>query len=284
MNRRLTTDVSGLGFAEAPRWHDGRLWFVDYFSTAVLRTDFSGPPETFASVEGMPGGLGFLPDGDAIVVSQRSFTLQRIGRDGRLTQYADLSAYARGAANELLVDPQGRAYVGHHGFDFFGGAEPKPSTLLLVESNGRVRVVAEELVFPNGMALTPDGRTLIVAESFAERLTAFDVASDGSLSNQRLWASIPGHTPDGICLDAEGAVWAGSPLTGAFLRVREGGQVLERIDTIDKRWAVACVFGGARRDTLHCITAATTLEGMPKGESEAFVESVQLSVGGAGLP
>jgi len=280
----LNTRVSGLGFAEAPRWRDGHLWFVDYFSNSVLRTNFSGSPEKVAVVEGTPGGLGFLPDGDALVVSQRTFAILRIGGGGVLSAYADLSGYARGAANDMLVDANGRAYVGHHGFDFFGGAELRPSSLLLVEPNGNVRVVAEDVIFPNGMALSGDGRTLILAESFAERLTAFDVASDGSLSNRREWAAVPGHTPDGICLDAEGAVWAASPLSGAFLRVREGGEILDRIDTTDKRWAVACVLGGPRRQTLYCVTAATTLEGMPRGESQAFIETVEAPAPGAGLP
>lgn len=284
MSARLHTRVSGLGFAEAPRWRDGHLWFVDYFSNSVLRTDFSGPPEKVAVVEGTPGGLGFLPDGDALVVSQRALAIQRIGGDGMLSAYADLSGHARGAANDMLVDLSGRAYVGHHGFDFFGGAELRPSSLLLVEPNGSVRVVAEDVIFPNGMALSEDGRTLILAESFAERLTAFDVAGDGSLSNRREWAALPGHTPDGICLDAEGAVWAASPLSAAFLRVREGGEILDRIDTTDKRWAVACALGGPGRQTLYCVTAATTLEGMPRGESQAFIETVEAPAMGAGLP
>lgn len=195
-----------------------------------------------------------------------------------------LSDYARGAANEMLVDAKGRAYVGHHGFDFFGGAELRPSSLLMVEPDGRVRVVAEDVIFPNGMALSGDGRTLILAESFAERLTAFEVAADGSLSGRRQWAAIPGHTPDGICLDAEGAVWVASPLSGAFLRVREGGEITERIDTADKRWAVACALGGPQRKTLYCVTAATTLEGMPRGESQAFIETIEAPAAGIGLP
>ena len=215
---------AGLGFAEAPRWHAGELWFVDYFAGNVQTIDLAGRRRVVAAVPGTPGGLGFLPDGTPLVVSQREFALYAIDKQGRLTRYADLSRFARGAANELLVDGGGRAYVGHHGFDFFGGAPQKPSSLLLVATDGSVREVADGLVFPNGMALTPDGRMLILAESFAARLTAFDVASDGTLGLRREWAQIPGHTPDGICLDAEGAVWLGSPLSGAFLRVQCLGQ------------------------------------------------------------
>lgn len=284
MTARLHMLVSGLGFAEAPRWRDDELWFVDYFSGTVQAVDLAGRRRIVATVPGTPGGLGFLPDGTPLVVSQREFALYAIGSSGALTRYADLAAFARGAANELLVDRAGRAYVGHHGFDFFGGASPQPSSLLLVETDGRIREVTDGLTFPNGMVLSPDGRTLIVAESFAARLTAFDVSDDGSLDARREWARVTGHTPDGICLDAEGAVWLGSPLSGVFLRVREGGDILDRIDVAEGRWAVACVLGGPGRMTLCCITAATTLEGMPQGKSEAFIELADVAIAGAGLP
>ncbi|MFN3389931.1 MAG: SMP-30/gluconolactonase/LRE family protein, partial [Allosphingosinicella sp.] len=200
----LRTIVGGLGFAEAPRWHGGRLWFVDFFAGTVHRATLDGSHEVVARVEGTPGGLGFLPDGTPLVVSQREFRLYRIGAGGALDLHADLSAHCVGAANELFVDRQGRAWVGHHGFDFFGGAEPRPASLLRVEPDGSVHVAAEGLIFPNGTALLPDGRTLIVAESFANRLTAFDLAEDGALSNRRVWAELGDHTPDGICVDAEG--------------------------------------------------------------------------------
>lgn len=278
---QLRTIISGLGFAEAPRWHRGQLWFVDYFAGTVNHTDLAGAVETVARVEGAPGGLGFLPDGTPLVVSQREFRIYRIGGGGELELHADLSEHCAGAANEMIVDEQGRAWVGHHGFDFFGGAELKPSTLLRVDPNGSISKVAEDLIFPNGMAILPDRRTFIVAESFANRLTAFDLAPDGGLSNRRTWAELGDHTPDGICADSEGAVWAGSPMTGAFVRVREGGEIAEQIETLDKRWAVACAFVGDDLRTLACITAATTLEDMPQGKSEAFVELADVDVAGA---
>ena len=267
---RLHTLVDGLGFPEAPRWHDGALWFVDFFQGAVLR--WRDGVEIVADVPGTPGGLGFLPDGTPLVVSQREFAIYAIRPDGSLARHADLSAHARGAANEMLVDGQGRAYVGHHGFDFFGGAALVPSTLLLVEADGGVREVADELIFPNGTALTPDGRTLILAESFANRLTAFDVAEDGGLSNRRVWADLGNHTPDGVCLDSCGAVWAGSPMTGAFVRVREGGELLDTVDVGDGRWAVACALHGG---TLYCAIAETTLETMPLGQSKGFIQTLE---------
>lgn len=277
----LRTIARGLGFAEAPRWRGGRLWLVDYFAGTVLRGGLDGAFETVATVPGTPGGLGFLPDGTPLVVSQREFRLYRIGPDGALELHADLSAHAVGAANELFVDPAGRAWVGHHGFDFFGGAKPRPSSLLRVDPDGTVSVAADGLVFPNGAALLPDGRTLIVAESFANRLTAFDLRPDGALANRRIWAELGDDTPDGVCVDREGAVWAGSPLTGRFVRVMEGGEVTDAIPTEDGRWAVACAFVGDDLATLCCLTAATTVEDMPQGRSEAFVELADVVVPGA---
>ena len=270
---RLQPFIDGLAFPEAPRWHDGALWFVDFFQGAVFRATGAGEVERVADVTGTPGGLGFLPDGTPLVVSQREFAVHAIRPDGTLARHADLSAHARGAANDMLVDGQGRAYVGHHGFDFFGGAALAPSSLLLVEADGRVREAADDLIFPNGAALTPDGRTLILAESFANRLTAFDVAKDGSLSGRRVWAGFGDHTPDGLCLDTSGAVWAGSPMTGAFIRVHEGGEILDTFDVGDGRWAVACALNDG---TLYCAVAETTLETMPLGQSKGFIQTLEV--------
>lgn len=272
---RLRTIVSGLGFAESPRWHAGRLWFVDFFSGEVARCDLDGERETVTRVENMPGGLGFLPDGTPLVVSQRDFKLLSIHPDGSTSLYADLSSHCIGAANELFVDDLGRAYVGHHGFDFFGGAEPRSSTLLLVQPDGSVSQAADGLIFPNGIGLLPDGRTLIVAESFANRLSAFDVDADGQLSNHRTFAEVGDHTPDGIAVMPDGSVWFGSPLTAAFVRVADGGEVLDEVKTEGGRWAVACalVDDGLQ---LACVTADTSLERMPQGDSRAFIELLDL--------
>jgi sugar lactone lactonase YvrE len=274
----METIVEGLGFAEAPRWHQGWLWFVDYFKGAVFRARQGHEVERIIDVPGTPGGLGFLPDGTPLVVSQREFRIYAI-RDGALELYADLSNHCVGAANEMFVEAHGRAWVGHHGFDFFGGAEPRPSTLLRVDPDGSVHVAADGLIFPNGTALLPDGRTLIVAESFANRLTAFTVGSDGMLTDRRVFAAIAPHTPDGIAVDAEGGVWAGSPLTGAFVRLKDGA-ITDRIAAAEGHWAVACAFGGERLERLALVHARTTLEGMPKGESEAFISVVEPAVPG----
>jgi len=282
---RLKSHVvaDGFGFCEAPRWHNNQLWFVDFFSKHVLTLGGDGKTSVVATVPGTPGGLGFLPDGTPLVVSQNDRKIMAIGKDGTLSEFADLSKFARGCANELLVDSEGRAYVGHHGFDFLGGAELQPASLLLAERGALVREVADGLIFPNGTALSPDGKTLIVAESFAMRLTAYDVAANGSLSNRRVWAETPGYTPDGICMDDEGAIWAGSPLAGAFIRVKPGGEVTHRVPT-DGKWAVACILGGPQRKTLYCVTAETSLSQMPKGVSRAFIETVEVDVPGVGLP
>lgn len=276
MKTRLRTVVSGLGFAEAPAWRGREVWFVDSVAATVEAADGAGGRRTIASVPGLPGGLGFLPDGTPLVVSQREFSVYAIGAHGRLLRHADLRPFARGAANDIVVDASGRAYVGHHGFDFQARAAPQPASLLLVAADGLVREVADSLTFPNGLVLTPDGGTLLVAEGFAGRVTAFEVATDGSLGARRDWAPLWGHTPDGLCLDDSGAVWVGSPLTGAFLRVGEGGVVLDRIDTADGRWAVACALGGDERRTLCCTTATTTLEGRPLGRSTAYLEFAEV--------
>lgn len=272
---RLNPLIGALGFAEAPRWHGGKLWLVDFFSRQVLRAGLDGTTETVATLEGMPGGLGFLPDGTPLVVSQLDFRLLRIEEDGRLSTYADLSGHCVGAANELLVDSHGRAWVGHHGFDFFGGAEPRPSSLLRVDPDGSVHVAAEGLIFPNGTDLLPDGRTLVVAESFANRLTAFDLGADGTLSNRRVFAELGDHTPDGIATMPDGSVWLGSPMTGAFVRVAEGGPILDEVKTEGGRWAVACALVDDGR-TLACVSADTSIERMPRGDSTAFVELLDL--------
>jgi sugar lactone lactonase YvrE len=280
VSRRLRTVVDGLGFAASTRWHDGEFWYVDSVASTVEAVDADGRRRTITTVPGVPGGLAFLPDGTPLVVAQRELAIYAIGGDGALRRHADLARYARGAAGDIVVDAVGRAYVGHHGFDFHGRAAPKPASLLRVDSDGTVSEVADALTFPSGLVLTPDGRTLLVAEGFAARLTAFEVEPDGSLGARRDWAQLYGHTPDGICLDDDGAVWLGSSLTGVFLRVQEGGAVLDRIDTADGRWAVACAIGGEDGRTLCCATAATTLIGRPRGDSIAFLEFADLDGGG----
>ena len=235
--------LDGLLFPEGPRWREGRLWFSDQHGHEVAAVDLTGRRETMASVEAQPSGLGWLPDGRLLVVSMMDRKVLRL--DGNvLATHADLSGHATFHCNDMVVDAQGRAYVGNFGWDLFGGGAPTPALLVMVSPDGSVRVVADELMFPNGSVITPDGRTLVVAETAGLRLTAFDIAADGSLSNRRVWAQLD-VMPDGICLDAAGCIWLAVPTTpGGFLRVAEGGRVVDRLDLPD-HGGFACMLGGA---------------------------------------
>jgi sugar lactone lactonase YvrE len=248
--------LTGLVFGESPRWHDGRLWFSDMGANEVRTVDLDGRSEVVADVPGMPMGLGWLPDGRLLIVSSQDGRLLSRDSDGTLTTYADLSGLGSGHPwSDMVVDGRGNAYVGNIGFDFPAG-DVKPGILALVTRDGAVRQVADDVLFPNGMAVTPDNATLILAESYAHRLTAFDIAPDGGLVNRRAWAELgEGVPPDGICIDAEGAVWTG---VGSFDandvgRVLDGGEVLDRV-ALDMP-CFACMLGGEDRRTLFMLTA-----------------------------
>ncbi len=277
--------VTGLAFPEAPRWHDGALWFSDFYDQRVARAGFDGRVETVVAVPGQPSGLGWLPDGRLLIVSMNDRRLMRLDDGGSLVQAADLSALARWPCNDMLVDAHGRAYIGHFGFDLQGRAPFAPASLLLVTPDGRARAAAEDMHFPNGAVLTPDGRTLIVAESYGQRLTAFDVTDDGSLARRRVWAQLEGKGvgPDGICLDAEGAIWLASPVTREVLRVREGGAVTHRIPTPGQ--AVACMLGGPDRKILFVFTGRVLVTPeQSRAERSGAIYAVPVNVPGAGLP
>jgi sugar lactone lactonase YvrE len=247
----LALFLDHLAFPEAPRWHDGALWFSDFYTQRVQRVDMKGYCETMVSVPGQPSGLGWLPDGRLLVVSMTDRRLLRLDGQG-LTEVADLSPLAPFHCNDMVVDAKGRAYIGNFGFDLMTGETPRSTNLILVLPDGQARVVAQDLLFPNGAVITPDGRTLIIGESYASRLTAFDIAEDGSLSGRRVWATLNRAAPDGICLDAEGAIWLASPISREVIRVREGGEVTHRIATPGQ--ALACMLGGQDRRTLFVLT------------------------------
>jgi len=272
--------VDGLRFPEGPRWHDGRLWFSDMHSHQVLAVDLDGKTETIVVVPQDPSGLGWLPDGRLLVVSMQDRRLLRLDPGG-LVEVADLSELASFHCNDMVVDEKGRAYVGDFGFDLHGGQSPMATGLVLVAPDGSSRVVAEDLRFPNGTVITPDGRTLIVGETFGGCLTAFDVAEDGSLSGRREWARMDKAVPDGICLDAEGAIWVASPIGGAVLRLREGGEVTHRIEV--EHEAFACMLGGPERRTLFLCTAANS-DPKETHTRTGRIEYVPVDVPGAGLP
>jgi sugar lactone lactonase YvrE len=282
MGRKLETVLTGLAFGEGPRWRDGRLWFSDMHAHEVIAMTPDGKRETVFSHSGPVSGLGWLPDGRMLVVSMVDMALLRIEADGRAVVHGDLSAIATGRCNDMVVDASGRAYVGNFGFEFPGG-EQKPAKLARVDPDGKVSVAADDLMFPNGSMITPDGKTLIVGETFAERLTAFDIGADGTLSNRRVWAQLGAQEyPDGACLDAEGAIWVASPFTNEVLRVREGGEVTERIAS--DQGVFACMLGGEDRKTLYVLTASGSDPEDCAARRLGRIETAPVDVPGAGLP
>ena len=279
----MTTTVllDDLCFAEGPRWHEARLWFSDMHDHRVVAVDLEGRSETICEVPNQPSGLGWTPDGRLLVVSMTDRRLLRLDPDG-LVEVADLSGIATFHCNDMVVDARGNAFVGHFGFDLHGGAKPVPAHVIRVSSDGQVSVAADHLSFPNGTVITPDGSTLIVGESFGGCLTAFDLAADGTLSNRREWARLEGAVPDGICLDAEGAIWVASPVSAEVLRVREGGEVTERIPV--ETQAFACMLGGPERRHLFVCTALDSDPEKSRETRSARIEVAEVSVPGAGLP
>lgn len=283
--------AGGLAFPECPRWRDGALWFSDIATGTVHRLRNNGSVETIVGSIDRAAGLGWLPNGELLIAAGTERRLLR--HDGlAVALHADLSGLAEHCCNDMLVDTRGRAWVGNWGFDYAAGETPRPASLLRVDADGSVHVAAGELMFPNGMAITPDGGTLIVAETFAARLTAFTIAPDGTLSDRRVWAALRPATADGICLDAAGAVWLASPTTGEVLRVLEGGAVTQRIVAPEQPLAV--VLGGPDRRTLYIAsshlfdrvegrTAFTGREQLRK-QRRGRIDSVQVEVAGAGWP
>jgi sugar lactone lactonase YvrE len=248
VDRRLNTLVDGLAFPECPRWHDGELFLSEKRAGRVLAVSPAGVVRTVVEVPGGPGGLGWAPDGALLVLDMSARRLLRFDGEA-LGVVADLSGLTVGRCNDMVVDDAGRCYVGHFGYDLLGGASPAPATLVLVEADGTARRVADDLHFPNGCELTPDGTSLLVAESAAGRITQFAVGADGSLGERRLFASLDGVVPDGIALDVDGALWVSDPVNGAIVRVEPGGAVTERIPTAPAG-AFACALGGDDGRTL----------------------------------
>lgn len=240
--------MTGLQLGESPRWHDERLWLSDWGAQTILAVDLAGRSETIAHVQAFPFSIAFDANGQLFVVAM-SRVLRRAA-DGTLVPHADLGALSTRPWNEIVIDGSGNAYVNNIGFDFPGG-EFAPGIVALVRPDGTVRQVADGVAFPNGMAITADNRTLILAESYGNCLTAFDIAADGSLSNRRVWAAMPDAYPDGICLDAEGAIWFADVPNRSCTRVRQGGTVLDRV-SID-RGCFACMLGGPDGRTLFLV-------------------------------
>jgi sugar lactone lactonase YvrE len=277
----LSTLIGGLSFPEGPRWRDGRLFVSDFYTHRVLAIALDGRSEVVADVPNQPSGLGWMPDGSLLVVSMRDRRLLRL-TGGVLRPVADLGALATGPCNDMVVDAAGRAYVGNFGYDRHAGESARSTCIVRVDPNGKAVSATDDLVFPNGMVITPDGRTLIAAETFADRLTAFDVAADGGLSNRRIFAALPGVAPDGICLDAEGAIWVADPRGKQVLRVFAGGKIVRQL-WLGERGAYACMLGGADRRTLFICTNTGAGPGMTD-KRDGRIEMLRVEVPGAGLP
>ena len=293
----FTTLIGGLSFTECPRWHDGRLYVSDFYTQRVLAVAMDGTVETVAHVPQQPSGLGFLPDGRMLIVSMRDRKVLRLETDGALVEHADLSALAHWHCNDMLVDHDGRAWVGNFGFDLEDGSRTQSTVLICVEPEGTAKVAADELGFPNGMVLTPDGRTLIVAESMMNRLSAFNV-TDGALGERRTWAAFgdpPTSTnftealgqlavaPDGISLDAEGSVWIADATHSRLIRVAEGGRILEERKT-DGVGVFACMLGGDDGRTLFACVAPTFHQAEASAKHQASIIMTKVEVPHAGLP
>ena len=275
--------LDGLAFPEGPRWRDGELYFSDMHAHEVVAVRPDGARRTVFRHDGPVSGLGWLPDGRMLVVSMEDMRLLRVEADGRAVVHADLSGVATINANDMVVDARGRAYVGNFGFDLHAGAQPAPARLARVDPDGSVHEAAADMMFPNGCVITPDGATLVVGESWGGRLTAFDIGPDGGLSNRRLWAQMEaGAIPDGICLDADGAIWVASPPTNEAVRVHEGGRVSARVKA--ERGVYACMLGGADRRTLFLCTADQSDPAVCAANRTGRIEAIEVDIPGAGLP
>jgi sugar lactone lactonase YvrE len=298
MTRTLTTLFEGGTYFECPRWHDGRWWASDFYRRTVFTYDADGREEPVLEVEGQPSGLGWLPDGDLLVVSMKDRRVLRRAGDGTVSEYADVSALTTGHLNDMIVDHQGRAYAGNFGFDLMGGGHPATAGLVRIDPDGSASVVAEDLWFPNGMVITDEG-TLVVAETFAARLTAFTIQPDGTLADRRIWAQVqpspePGDTeamlsgvtfaPDGCALDAEGHVWAANALGGPLCRVAPGGEMVEEIAVPDGLGVFACGLGGEDGRMLVACAAPDFDEHARAAAREAVLLKTTVDVPHGGLP
>ena len=281
MNLHTELLLDGLMFPEGPRWHQDKLWFTDQHAGSIKTVDINGNSELIAELDDLPGGLGWLPDGRLLVVSMTKRQLLTLDQ-GELKLFADLSALASFHCNDMLTDSVGNSYVGNFGYDLHAGAPLSTAEIILVSPAGKPIVVSSDVIFPNGMVITPDGKTLIVAETFASRLSSFSIQPDGRLGKRELWADLDDGSPDGICLDQENAIWAACPNTGNVIRVEQGGKVTDTVKTIGK--AYACMLGGAEQNKLFVMTSETDDPQQAVTMRSGRVEWLTVKVPGAGLP
>jgi sugar lactone lactonase YvrE len=291
--------LEGGCFFESPRWHEGRWWVADFYGHAVLTVDAGGRAQTVMTVDAQPSGMGWMPDGSLLVVSMQDHRILRRTADGAVCQHADVGEHCRGELNDMVVDRHGRAYAGEFGFDLFGGEDPAPGNLILVDPDGTASLAAGDLLFPNGTVIAPDGRTMIVAETAGSRFTAFTVADDGSLTSRRVWAQVapaPEFTtfadtlarlrfgPDGCALDAQGHIWAADEIGARCVRVAPGGEIVAELSAPAGFTCFACMLGGDDGRTL-LICAAPDFDPRSRvAARDAVLLTASVDVPRAGLP
>lgn len=273
----VETLLGGLCFGEGPRWRSGRLWFSDMYDYQIKAVDLTGQSTMIIDVPQQPSGLGWLPNGDLLFVSMLDRQVMCLAK-ARTTVHVDLSTYTEFPLNDLIVGPTGNAYVGNYGFDLTafmkGESKPKPTRLIHLTACGVAKEVGEPLLFPNGMVITPDGKTLVVAETFASRLTAFDILENGELSNRRSWADLPDVYPDGISLDATGAIWVATARGKRIIRVAQGGKVLDSVTLQNDSFA--CALGGEDGRTLFIMTSPTESKAESQSMRQAQVQFIRV--------
>jgi sugar lactone lactonase YvrE len=283
-DRAFTTLADGGGFFEGPRWHEDRWWVSDFYRHAVTAYGPDGTAEEVMTVEAQPSGLGWLPDGSLLVVSMRDQRVLRRTADGAVSEHAALSDHCGGLMNDMVVDGEGRAWVGDFGFDLMAGASPQAASLKRVDPDGAVTVAATDLMFPNGAVVTPDGGTLIVGETMGARYTAFTIADDGTLTDRRTWAAELPIAPDGCCLDAEGHIWSSDGLGKRCARIAPGGEIVDEIVPPDDLATYACMLGGADGRMLLLCCAPDYFEHNRANAREAVLLTTTVDVPHAGLP
>ncbi len=298
MGRELTVVLDeGFSYFECPRWHDGRIWLSDFYTRQVVTIDADGRVAVIAEVPGQPSGLDWLPDGRLVVVSMRDKRLLRREPSSELVEHANLSRLVPELLNDMVIDDQGRAFVGNFGFDIMAGAPIRSTGLVRVHPDGTAAVAAEGLLFPNGSVILPDGR-LVVAETLGQRLTAFSIDAEGQLSERSTWAAFgpPPDTddlaralagakvaPDGMCADADGAIWVADAIGNRVLRVREGGEIVDEVTTGDLG-VFACMLGGDDGRTLYLCAAPSFAEHERRDTRDAQLLSCRVDVPRAGRP
>ncbi|MGH9184381.1 MAG: SMP-30/gluconolactonase/LRE family protein [Acidimicrobiales bacterium] len=298
-DRPLTTLVEGGAFFEGPRWHEGRWWVSDFYRHTVFTVTPGGREEPVLTVDNQPSGLGWMPDGSLLIVSMKDHRLLRRDRGGQVEEHADLTELCGGLLNDMVVDDQGRAWVGNFGFDLMAGQDPATTVLVRVDPDGKASVAAEDMWFPNGSVITPDGTTLIVGESMGNRYSAFTIADDGTLTDRRVWAEFAPLPqlgtfaemmpqlkvdPDGCALDAEGHIWAADAAGNRVIRVARGGEIVEEITAPDGLGCYACMLGGDDGRTLLMCTAPDFFEATRSQAREAVLLTTTVDVPHAGLP